>query len=273
MSWRLQKLCVVLLQLEVKNSYQFILSHISKLSSNRIQPNNSSFFLVCAMTHSLFFLETVASVLLVSAMLVSMTPSSAHSTAHSETSLFNVQQAVITITEVKTPWYALRFLLKSGFEKSLPEYTAIPGLLQKNYAIHNGGKTFGGFYLWETKVQAEAWFNAKWFERVEKTYGAAGKVSYFTVRDYQSFAQEADAKGDYWTVIHRTSAESAKHTFSKAQGLLRYYAVNDATTRQAASISLWNSKEEAERYFASAKISQNELTYTDTPLLINKLAQ
>lgn len=226
------------------------------------------------MTHSLFSLETVASVLLVSVMLASLAPerTAAHS-APSEPSLFNVQQAVITITEVKTPWYALRFLLKSGFEKSLPEYTAIPGLLQKNYAIHNGGKTFGGFYLWETKVQAEAWFNAKWFERVEKTYGAAGKVSYFTVRDYRAFAKESDAKGEYWTVIHRTSAGAAEQTFSKAQGLLRVYQVNDATTGNAGSISLWNSKEEAERYFATAKIAASELTYTDTPLLINKLGQ
>jgi heme-degrading monooxygenase HmoA len=191
----------------------------------------------------------------------------------SETSPFNVQQAVITITEVKTPWYGLRFLLKNGFEKSLPEYTAIPGLLQKNYAIHDGNKYFGGFYLWETKAQAEAWFNAKWFERTEKTYGERGRVSYFTVSDYQTFANESDAKGDYWTVIHRISAQSAQHTFSKAQGLFRAYLVNDAATGNAGSISLWNSKDEAERYFAAAKIPQSELTYTDTPLLINKLAQ
>lgn len=213
--------------------------------------------------------------LLTGVMLVSLAPdrAEAHSTTPTEASPFNVQQAVITITEVKTPWYALRFLLKNGFEKSLPEYTAIPGLLQKNYAIHDGGKTFGGFYLWETKAQAEAWFNAKWFERVEKTYGAAGKVSYFTVRDYQTFAKESDAKGDYWTVIHRSSAQSTQHTFSKVQGLLRAYLVSDAATGQTGSISLWNSKEEAERYFAAAKIEPSELTYTETPLLINKLAQ
>ncbi len=226
------------------------------------------------MTHSIFSPETLASMMLIGVMLIPLAPERflAHS-APAETRPFNVQQAVITITEVKTPWYALRFLLKSGFEKSLPEYTAIPGLLQKNYAIHNGGKTFGGFYLWETKAQAEAWFNPKWFERVEKTYGAAGKVSYFTVRDYQAFAKESDAKGEYWTVIHRSSAQSAQQTFSNPQGLLRTYLVNDAKTGQAASISLWNSKEEAERYFASAKIAASELTYTDTPLLINKLAQ
>jgi hypothetical protein len=85
------------------------------------------------MTHSILSLETVASVLLVSAMLVGSAPepvTAAHS-ASAESSLFNVQQAVITITEVKTPWYVLRFLLKNGFEKSLPEYSAIPSLLQK----------------------------------------------------------------------------------------------------------------------------------------------
>jgi hypothetical protein len=251
-----------------------ILSHISKLSSNRIQPTNTSFFLVCTMTHSILSLETVASVLLLSTIIVGLAPdrTAAHP-APSEIRPFNVQTAIITITEVKTPWYALRFLLKGGFEKSLPEYTAIPGLLQKNYAIHDGGKTFGGFYLWETKAQAEAWFTPKWFERVEKTYGAAGKVTYFTVKDYQAFAKESDAKGDYWTVIHRASAQSAQHTFFKAQGLLRVYMVNDVQAGNPGSISLWNSKEEAERYFASAKISQNELTYTDTPLLLNKLAQ
>lgn len=226
------------------------------------------------MTHSLFSLETVASMLLVGVLLVNLTsPQPAQAKDSSllpETAGFNVQQAVITITEVKTPWYALRFLLKSGFEKSLPEYTAIKGLLQKNYAIHDGGKTFGGFYLWETKAQAEAWFNAKWFERVEKTYGAPGKVSYFTVQDYRSFAQESDIKGDYWTVIHRSTAKSAQ-ALSNAQGLFRYYAVTDAKTGQQGTISLWKSKEDAERYFAQANIPSNELTYTDTPLLINHL--
>jgi len=204
---------------------------------------------------------------------ITTTGANAHIAAASETSAFNVQEAVITITEVKTPWYALRFLLKNGFEKSLPEYTAIRGLLQKNYAIHDGGKTFGGVYLWATKASAEAWFTPKWFDRVEKTYGAPGKVSYFTVRDYTSFAHESDTHGEYWTVIHRTSAQTHAHTFAKAQGLLRTYSVNDAATGQAGSISLWNSKVEAERYFATARIPAQELTYTDTPLLINHLGQ
>lgn len=225
------------------------------------------------MTYSLFSLETVASMLLAGILLVNLVsprPAQANDALPPETNGIDVQQAIITITEVKTPWYALRFLLKSGFEKSLPEYTAIKGLLQKNYAIHDGGK-FGGFYFWETKAQAEAWFNAKWFERVEKIYGAPGKVSYFTVQDYRSFAQESDIKGDYWTVIHRTAAKSTPQTIPHIQGLFRYYAVTDAQTGQRGTISLWRSKEEAERYFAQANIPSNELTYTDTPLLINHL--
>lgn len=228
------------------------------------------------MTHFFPSLETAAPVLLAGILLVGLVstqPAQAHVPIPPENASFNVQEAVITITEVKKPWYALRFLLKSGFEKSLPEYTTIPGLLQKNYAIHDGGKTFGGVYLWATKASAEAWFTPKWFERVEKTYGAAGKVSYFTVRDYQTFAKESGAKGEYWTVIQRGSGKSPALSFSKAQGLLRVYAVNDAATGQAGSISLWNSKEEAERYFAQARTPAQELTYTDTPLLINHLAQ
>jgi hypothetical protein len=51
-----------------------ILSHIFKSSSNRIQPNNSSFFLVCTMTHSILSLETVASVLLLSTIIVGLAP-------------------------------------------------------------------------------------------------------------------------------------------------------------------------------------------------------
>jgi len=217
--------------------------------------------------------EAVALVLLVAAVFVHPAPASSTSPHPPETALFNVQDAVLTITEVKTPWYALRFLLKGGFEKSLPEYNAISGLLQKNYAIHNGGTTFGGIYLWQNKASAEAWFTPKWFERVEKTYGAPGKVSYFTICAYKEFATPPDTKGDYWTVIHRASAESTQHTFSQARGLFRYYAMNDAATGQAGTISLWQSKEEAERYFAGAKIDPSELTYSDTPLLINKLAQ
>lgn len=225
------------------------------------------------MTHSALSPETVTTFLVSVVLMVGLSAQTAKadSPAPTASAPFRPQQAVITITEVKTPWYALRFLLKIGFEKSLPEYTAIKGLLQKNYAIHDGGKTFGGFYLWETKAQAEAWFNAKWYERVEKTYGAPGKVSYFTVQDYRSFAQESDIKGDYWTVIHRASRRTTSHSFSQTLGLFRVYSVTDSQTAQQGSISLWSSKEEAERYFSQANIPSNELTYTDTPLLINHL--
>lgn len=226
------------------------------------------------MTHSIFSPAPLASLFVVGAMLLSLSASNLK--AASPTGMpatiapFDVRQAVMTITEVKTPWYAVRFLLKRGFEKSLPEYNAIQGLLQKNYAIHEGG-TFGGFYLWATKAQAEAWFNTTWFERVERTYGAPGKVSYFAVREYQTFASESDAKGDYWTVTHRSSSHTAQHSFPQVSGLFRFYAVTDMQTGQQGSISLWRSKEEAERYFTEAKIPENELMYTDTPLLINHL--
>jgi hypothetical protein len=181
--------------------------------------------------------------------------------------------AVITITEVKTPWYALRFLLKGGFERSLPEYTAIKGLLQKNYAIHQNGAYFGGFYIWQNKADADAWFSPRWYERVEKTYGQAGKVSYFSLRSYTAYRAVPDVKGEYWTVMHRPSQS---HTFTNAKsaaqtaGLFRVYAVTDSTGRDL-SISLWASREDAERYFAAAKIPSDELTFADTPLLIDKL--
>lgn len=90
--------------------------------------------------------------------------------------------AVVTITYVKKPWYAFRFLAVNKFKESMPEYKAIAGLLQKNYHLAEDYNLFGGIYYWRSKADVRAWFTPKWFERVLKTYGKEGVVKYYSIQ-------------------------------------------------------------------------------------------
>lgn len=87
-----------------------------------------------------------------------------------------VKGKVITMTRVTAPWYAPKFLIKSGMKKSIPEYAAVKGLVRKVYSIEEGTGFFGGIYLWENEQSAKEWFNQAWFDRVNSKYGGDHKV-------------------------------------------------------------------------------------------------
>ncbi|MBI3218687.1 MAG: YdhR family protein [Bacteroidetes bacterium] len=179
-------------------------------------------------------------------------------------SMSQTNPTVVTITYVKKPWYAWRSLVVKKFKESIPEYEAIPGLLQKNYHFTENDGKFGGIYLWASEAEAKAWFNPKWFERVIKTYGEAGVVDYYQIIQSTTIAKH-ELTGDYWSVLQLGKALSIPES---TPGLLRITQIK--SKEQLGSVTLWKSKEEAKQYFSQQK-GAGQISYFDTPVLIDKL--
>jgi hypothetical protein len=66
----------------------------------------------------------------------------------------------------------------AAMQKTVPQYQALPGLARKYFTISDDGK-FGGIYLWNSRAQAQAWFNDAWRAKATATYGASPEVTYF----------------------------------------------------------------------------------------------
>ncbi len=87
-------------------------------------------------------------------------------------------KAVVRIVRITPPAGTPRDLILTGFDQAIPTYQKIPGLIHKWFSIGDGGR-FGGIYLFESDLAANAWFNVAWHERVRKTYGVDGDVRRF----------------------------------------------------------------------------------------------
>ena len=87
----------------------------------------------------------------------------------------NFKSQRIVMTRIAAPWYAPKFLVKGKMKDSIPEYKQIDGLKNKFYSMETTSKLFGGIYLFESQKQAEAWFNASWYDRIEKKYNHTEK--------------------------------------------------------------------------------------------------
>lgn len=86
---------------------------------------------------------------------------------------------VAVVVSIATPPGITDERLRGEFEKAVPRYQAIPGLIRKYFTTGDG--TFGGIYYWSSKAAAKAWFNDAWVARAKATYGATPVVTYYTV--------------------------------------------------------------------------------------------
>ena len=65
----------------------------------------------------------------------------------------------------------------AGARKSAPIYREVKGLIRKDFL--NGEDGGGGGYLWESRTDAEAWFNDDWWGWIEDRFGARPTLTYF----------------------------------------------------------------------------------------------
>jgi hypothetical protein len=69
--------------------------------------------------------------------------------------------------------------INAAFQKSIPTYQSVQGLVRKYYLKSEDGNTAGGVYLFESREAAEKLFNEEWRASVKKRYGAEPEVRYF----------------------------------------------------------------------------------------------
>lgn len=92
---------------------------------------------------------------------------------------------VAVVVAIKTPPGVTDAYLKAEFDKAVPRYQAIPGLIRKYFTIAPASATapakFGGIYYWSSRAAADAWFSDAWRQRATATYGSAPDVTYYDV--------------------------------------------------------------------------------------------
>lgn len=69
--------------------------------------------------------------------------------------------------------------VRASFEASAPSYQRLPGLLRKHYLRAEDGSVGGGVYLWESRQDAEAVYDAAWRQRLTERFGSAPVVEFF----------------------------------------------------------------------------------------------
>lgn len=67
--------------------------------------------------------------------------------------------------------------IRQLLERAGPKYTNIPGLLRKYFLFREDAG--GGVYEWASRGQAEAFYNAEYYDRVRKGVGAEPEVQLF----------------------------------------------------------------------------------------------
>lgn len=67
------------------------------------------------------------------------------------------------------------------FNTTAPNYRGKAGLISKAYIYREDGAVLGGFYLWESREQAEEQYSEAWQAKATEIYGVAPEFQYFEV--------------------------------------------------------------------------------------------
>jgi hypothetical protein len=67
---------------------------------------------------------------------------------------------------------------KAVYEKSVPNYQGVPGLVRKYY-LFGQDQIGGGVYLWQSKEAAEKMYSAAWKKMITERYCTAPEISYY----------------------------------------------------------------------------------------------
>lgn len=69
--------------------------------------------------------------------------------------------------------------MRNAFQTTAPNYEGLPGLIRKSYLFDPESGIGGGAYLWESREQAEAFYDEAWRKRIEDKYGSQPVISFF----------------------------------------------------------------------------------------------
>jgi hypothetical protein len=85
---------------------------------------------------------------------------------------------ITVIVRFKVPKDLTLEQARQGAEASAPSFRNLPGLVRKYY-INDMNGTGGGVYLWESRAQAEAFYNEAFRQRIRDRFGCDPEISYF----------------------------------------------------------------------------------------------
>ena len=68
--------------------------------------------------------------------------------------------------------------LKKKMLDTTAKYEGLDGLTRKYYIMTEDNQHAGGIYLWESREQAEAWYNEDWMKYMTEAWGEAPLVEY-----------------------------------------------------------------------------------------------
>lgn len=67
------------------------------------------------------------------------------------------------------------------WEKTAPAYETQPGFIRKHYLMTGDSATIGGFYLWESRTDADRFYSDTWHTRITAYAGQEPQVTYFDI--------------------------------------------------------------------------------------------
>ena len=68
--------------------------------------------------------------------------------------------------------------MTEAFNTTAPLYDGLPGLIRKCYLFDPETGVGGGAYLWETRAQAEAFYDQAWRDRLTEKYGVPPDIRF-----------------------------------------------------------------------------------------------
>jgi len=86
---------------------------------------------------------------------------------------------ITAVTTFTLPKPVTREEARKIFLSTAPNYKGVPGLFRKVYWRSEDGTSVGGFYLWNSRSEAEAVYTDSWRSLVRQKYGVDPTVTYF----------------------------------------------------------------------------------------------
>ncbi len=81
--------------------------------------------------------------------------------------------------QFKLPEFITRDQVEMMFSSAAPMYYEIPGLIRKYFLLSEDGKTAGGVYIWNSRKDAETFYNESFRLSIAEKFGSEPSVSYF----------------------------------------------------------------------------------------------
>jgi len=68
---------------------------------------------------------------------------------------------------------------RAHFTRIAPDFMPLRGFVRKQFICSNDGRVAGGVYMWESRADAERFYNGPWLKGIVERYGNAPTIQYF----------------------------------------------------------------------------------------------